>query len=545
MEFLDNERGQAVQVGAILLFGFLVIGLSLYQATVVPQETKSVEFEAYLDASDDLVSLHNDILASATRGVQSGTSVQTGIQYPPRVLFVNPGPSTGSLALSESHPITIAGAEAVDGEPESVEALWNGSARTYESKVLRYSPGYNEFDGTPVSITGSTVQRETETRVVPLGGQTLISGNRITVISLDGQIGQTSTQTALTVAPISSATRTVTVTNTSDGDITLTVPVGTNATAWTRSTTADRMMENARVESITDLDDATDSTNTLARVVLNGSYTYELRLAKVELSSSSAASTVGSPPAEYLVPVTTGAVASRGDSAEVVVEARDAYNNPVEGESIEFTVSGNASPASRTITTTDEGRATFEFTVNDGATGNISIEATNDFDDSGDIDPIREQVTYSVPLVSGDGTGTGDGSTGEINPPNNRIGDVILEDVTTDSKTSVEVQLNNTGDLRNITQFRVSFYYPDQGSPIAETVTFNGSDPQRIGGLQYELGADSVEMNSNTTVPVELVFDDNDDAGDGNKMDVNSDFFILTVRFDTGESATYFVAVPK
>jgi hypothetical protein len=36
MRFRDDRRAVALQVGAILLLGFLVIGLALYQATVVP-----------------------------------------------------------------------------------------------------------------------------------------------------------------------------------------------------------------------------------------------------------------------------------------------------------------------------------------------------------------------------------------------------------------------------------------------------------------------------------------------------------------------------
>ncbi|KAB1187750.1 MULTISPECIES: Ig-like domain-containing protein [Haloferax] len=545
MEFLDSERGQAVQVGAILLFGFLVIGLSLYQATVVPQETKSTEFEAYLDASDDLVSLHNDLLTGATKDVQSGTVVQTGVRYRPRTLFVNPGPPTGGLSLSDARTVSITGADAVDGEAASVQTVWNGSQRTYQSKVLRYSPAYNEFDAESVSLTGVSVQREAGANVVPLGGQTFISGNRITVVALDGRIGQTGVQTPLTVTPISSSAETVTVTNTTGEDIEITLPVGSNATAWNRSVTADRMRENARVVSITDLDTGDDPTNSLVRVTLDGSYTYELRLAKVELSSSSATPTTAPPEAEYLVPATTSVVASPGETSTVAVEARDGYNNPVEGESIEFEVTGDATPKSQTVTTTDEGLATFDFTVDSDATERVTIEASSDFDGSGDIEST-EEVTYTIPVVngsggSGSGSGSGgDGSTGEINPPNNEKGDVILEDTSSPAKDTVEIRLNNTGDQRTITSFRVSFYYPDQGDPIADTATFNGSDPQPIGGLQHELGANNVQLDTGTPTPVTLVFN-----SDNKPMGVTEDFFIVTVRFDTGESSTYFVAVPK
>jgi len=40
----DNGRGQSIQIGAVLLFGALIIALAGYQAFVVPQENEQVEF---------------------------------------------------------------------------------------------------------------------------------------------------------------------------------------------------------------------------------------------------------------------------------------------------------------------------------------------------------------------------------------------------------------------------------------------------------------------------------------------------------------------
>ncbi|WP_191967128.1 MULTISPECIES: Ig-like domain-containing protein [Haloferax] len=545
MEFLDSERGQSVQVGAILLFGILVIGLSLYQATVVPQETKSTEFEAYLDASDDLVSLHNDILTGATEDVQSGTVVQTGVRYRPRALFVNPGPPTGSLSLSDARTITVAGADAVDGEPDSVEAVWDGSPRQYQTKVLRYSPDYNEFDAESVSVTGLSVQRETGTNVVPLSGQTLLSGDRLTVVALDGRLGQAGVQTPLAVTPVTSAARTVTVTNSSGDDIEVTAPVGTNATAWNRSVAADRMRENDRVVSISDLDDATDASNTLVRITLDGDETYELRLAKVELTSASATPSVDNPAAEYIVPATTGVTAVPGGTASVVVEARDGYNNPVEGEAIDFELTGDATPTSQTITTNDDGRAKFTFTVDSDASGDITIEASSDFDDSGTVEST-ESTTYTIPVTngsgggSGSGSGSGDGgSTDEINPPNDQEGDVILEGARElSSKNEVNITLNNTGEERTISSFRVSFHYPNSADKFASGVQFNGSPEQDIGAQQYELEEHSVQLVAGEQKNVTLAF------SPSGSVNADGDFFILSVKFDTGESATYFVAVP-
>lgn len=55
--FGADERAAALQIGAVLLFGFLVISLVFYQAFIVPQETRAAEFDAYQEASNQFVQL--------------------------------------------------------------------------------------------------------------------------------------------------------------------------------------------------------------------------------------------------------------------------------------------------------------------------------------------------------------------------------------------------------------------------------------------------------------------------------------------------------
>ncbi|RLM52955.1 hypothetical protein DVK07_21450, partial [Halorubrum sp. Atlit-26R] len=139
----------------------------------------------------------------------------------------------------------------------------------------------------------------------------------------------------------------------------------------------------------------------------------------------------------------------------------------------------------------------------------------------------------------GGGTGAGDdGSTSEINPPQEDQ-DVILTGTTaTNGNDAARISLNNTGTERVVTSFRVSFYYPDQGGNGAETASFNGSPAQNVGADQYTLGPDRVTLPSDATTDITIDFAAN------KNLDTRGDFFILTVQFDDGEFATYFVAVP-
>jgi len=52
----DDERGQAIQIGAVILFSFVVIGFSLYQATVVPDQNSEVEFNHNQNVQQDMLS---------------------------------------------------------------------------------------------------------------------------------------------------------------------------------------------------------------------------------------------------------------------------------------------------------------------------------------------------------------------------------------------------------------------------------------------------------------------------------------------------------
>ena len=63
-----DERAVSEQVGMILLFGFLVVSMSMYQATIVPQENGAVEFRHGERVRADMVALSGAIDSAADRG---------------------------------------------------------------------------------------------------------------------------------------------------------------------------------------------------------------------------------------------------------------------------------------------------------------------------------------------------------------------------------------------------------------------------------------------------------------------------------------------
>lgn len=71
MTFRDDDRAVTVQVGTVLLFASLVVAMSLYQATVVPNQNHSVEFRHNQEVKGELLDLRNAVVRTGRRGPAS------------------------------------------------------------------------------------------------------------------------------------------------------------------------------------------------------------------------------------------------------------------------------------------------------------------------------------------------------------------------------------------------------------------------------------------------------------------------------------------
>jgi len=535
MGFRDANRAQAIQVGAILLFALLVLGISIYQATVVPQQNARVEFNAYQEATDDMVSVRDDVVTAGTEGAAASTTVKTGATYPARSIFVNPGAPSGTISTAATPNVTLSGVRAVESEPRNVRRFWNVTSGTYETNRVTFDPAYNEFEGPPVGIADGGVYRLPDDRVLPISAGSSISGNRITLVTVRGDLGAAGQSVPVTAEPVSTATRTVVVTGTG-ATFDVTVPTPIPASAW-NDTVAPDLVANPNVVTTTPVGD--DS----VRITFNGSRQYELRLAAVELRAQSDSSAVERPGGSYLVGQTGNETVAANSSRPLVAEVRDRYNNPVSGAAVTFEIlAGDAVLAGggtqRTISTDGGGRA--PVTLRPDATGTITVEARGDLDDDGTVEPY-ERTRFEV--VATDGSNAGDGGTEDINPAEE--GDVILVRGVADGG-DIDLYFNNTaGAERTISEARVSFYYATspsggQGSsrPPPDELTFGNTDFPIPG--QLESLDDPVTIPTGTSAQPTLTLET---PADGTQAQAE-DFLVLTVRFqETGERNTYFITL--
>lgn len=178
MDLRGDDRGQSVQVGAVLLFAVLVILLATYQSTVVPNDNKAAEFEHSLDAQQDLLDVRNAIIESYQNGEAAPVSVQLGMTYPRHTFGVDPAPVGGSLYNTGGGTISVQ-----RGNGNQVDAC----PASPETKQLRYAADYNYLSPRPTLVYENTVlYADYDGSQVLVSDQTLVSGSTVNLIALQG-----------------------------------------------------------------------------------------------------------------------------------------------------------------------------------------------------------------------------------------------------------------------------------------------------------------------------------------------------------------------
>ena len=394
MRLRTDERGVTVQVGTVLLFAVLIVLLSTYQASVVPQQNEQVEFNHNQRVQSQLQDLRDELLRTAATGSGGSSSVALGTRYPVRAVFVNPAPPSGTLATTSEGDVVVQNAEAT-GETGD---YWTGADRTFATRGLAYEPNYHVYQNPPTTVynVGVLYNRFENGARLTVAGQQLVEGDRITLVTLDGSLSKSSSGTAsVNVEAVSTASRTITVRNENPGEpVTVVVPTPLSVGKWEEiladeldpdSNDPDRYVsavENAGAGAV--------------RLVFEPG-TYELRLAKVGVGTD-----VPDVDAHYVTDVRgDGTSVPTGGTRKVVVEVRDRYNNPVAGATVEPTdvSAGSVSPSQ--VETGADGRATFVYHAPpDGGTETVTLAI-------GDSPVPREKATVEIDVEGGaDGDGT-------------------------------------------------------------------------------------------------------------------------------------------
>lgn len=354
MRLRDDRRAAALQVGAILLLGFLVIGLALYQATVVPDQNERVEFDHNQQVQDSLQDVRNGILRTAATERTSPTTVPLGTRYPTRIVAVNPPPSSGTLTTEPGGTVTLVNATAINGETAD---YWNGTNRSYASKRLSYRPDYSLYQSAPRTTYADTVlYNQFDGTNRGLTDQRLLEGNLIYVVALNGSYSRSGTQ-AVTVSPtpVSTSDRTVAVNGSA---LAIEVTTDLSEDEWERLLSDQYESNGGRIDG--NASGVTVDGGTLT-VDLVSNRTYRLRMAKVGVGTG-----VTDTSEQYLTVVDGADSVTAGGTRRIVLEVRDGYNNPVSGVSVDAHVNRSDAAIRPTEGISDgQGQIVYEYVAPD------------------------------------------------------------------------------------------------------------------------------------------------------------------------------------
>jgi hypothetical protein len=238
MRFRDDRRAAALQVGAILLFGFVIILMSIWQAQVVPEENAKVEFEHYSAAQTDMMQLRSDYIDAAESGTKRSATVELGTGYPTRVAFVNAPPPQGRLytTMPANGTITASGFDV---------ASVCGAGSPVRTRSVRLDTEYSYLadSETPPYIYENTVlYRQTrDGGVLYESDQALVRGSTITLYPFADNVSL-SGQRAATLDFSGTGTSGTSVT----GAVSITLPTDLTADQW-----AALLNDNPNFESAT------------------------------------------------------------------------------------------------------------------------------------------------------------------------------------------------------------------------------------------------------------------------------------------------------
>ncbi|WP_148415200.1 hypothetical protein [Haloferax sp. KTX1] len=385
-----DRRGASAILGTMLAFALVVSLVAMVQVSAVPAWNQQTEFE-HLTAAETDFAAFDESVSKAVDGRQTRATLDAGVDYPTRALFVSPAAGSGSLRTTDPATARISGAVAT-GETGT---YWDGSEHAFDTQQFVYRPDYRYLQSEPSLVHEGTAQYTAYGGGEVGATQSLVDGTKVSLVFLEGDIDTaTSEATTFGVVPLSAGTDYITVTD-AGAPITISVPTRLSEDTW-----RDLLADEPNVRSISY---ATGTDYNTLTVELAPGKTYDLRLSRVGIDTPGALQA----PA-YIVDVEgDNAVVPPGASHRAVVEVRDAQNNPVPNAVVTASP-GLTAESGRVVardtgtvsTVTDsDGRATFVYTAPGSVDGVVNDEFDVVAEDAAGA--TVDRVTFDVQIREG------------------------------------------------------------------------------------------------------------------------------------------------
>jgi hypothetical protein len=312
-----------LQVGAVLLFGFIMLTLAIYQAQGVPEENKQVEFEHSQAVADEMVAFYNAVFDTVVDGEPQSATITLGTSYNNRLFFIYPPPASGTLQTTEGNQLRLHNVTAVTDTNQSFDNYWNNETRRYRTQAITYQPNYRELRGAAdyrieYGMLAAQYPEVTRLRLAE-SHQPIIDGTEIEIVTVDGELQSVDTDAESVIPERVTESTTITVENDSNtGPITLELPTGLAEENWNTSNPDSVLYGEDNVENVS-VDGG------IAEIRFNGTKEYELTLHKVDIGTSAS-----KPEPTYLRNVSL-------DADDLTFQVRDEFNDQVD-ESVDVWV---------------------------------------------------------------------------------------------------------------------------------------------------------------------------------------------------------------
>lgn len=342
------DRGVSEVIGFILIFGVLILGLTIVQLYGVPATNERLEFEHSQRALTDVAEVGDLFTQVATTGTAGSATVEAGMQYPSRLFLFNPSPVSGAVRTTGSGTVLLDNATG-NGD---VGDYWDGTAHAFETRSLSYRPSYTLYDHAPTRVIehGLVYDRFENGAFLPRNRLPLVENRTVRLTTLAGSLDRaTAGSIVIDVSPISVPTNSIAISDDGTGPVTVTLPSALSAEEL-RSVLEDELVANGgHVRAV-----RTGGTTGTVTIELETGITYDLTMARLGIDERGPAAA-----AHYVVPVGwSGGTIPEGSNATLVAEVRDRFNNPVSGVSVSAattrTESVHSAPSAVTASATSD-----------------------------------------------------------------------------------------------------------------------------------------------------------------------------------------------
>lgn len=237
MRFRSDSRSQAIQIGAVLIFGLLIVVLASYQAFVVPSQNAEVEFNHHQDVERDMVDLRANILQAKTTGEDRFTTVKLGTEYSSRIIARNPPDPGGTLRTTENKTIAVE-----TGDGDDMSDLFNRFAP--ENKFIEFAPNYaNLQDAGTIRYENTVVYKDFDDTNLVMTNQRLIREDTVSLIPIHRDF-QASGRQAASIEPVPGVLEREDV-----EDIEVTLGTALSEEDWVEDILADEIERNDKLDA--------------------------------------------------------------------------------------------------------------------------------------------------------------------------------------------------------------------------------------------------------------------------------------------------------